>query len=174
MEKTPRPKPREGSSGELLQFSSALLEKIDAAVELLLAGSRARCILVIDRSGLIVSSGGDFSDVGSDTMGAVGAGVVAALRTLVADKETPEISIKLYGSDIGRIHFMVLANRLILLMMHSRENSTGEVRAASRQFASNILPLLREESEKMHDTDELVRSVQYIETKLNEMFGDLT
>ncbi len=167
-------KQREGSSGELLQFSSNLLEKIDAAVELLLAGSRARCVLVIDRTGLIVSSGGDASHVGSDTMGAVGAGVVAALRTLVADQETPEISIQLYGSEIGRIHFMVLANRLILCMMHSRDNSTGEVRAAARQFANNILPLLREESEKMYDTDELVRSVQYIESKLNEMFRDLT
>lgn len=153
-------------------FSSDVLEKIDEAVEVLLEESKARCALVIDRTGCLLSSAGDFYPLAEDTMGAVAAGVIAALNTMVSRATSPEVSIKLYGSDVDKIHFLVIKDRLILCMLHTRHTTGGQIRAAAKSFSNTVTPIIeREKSDSQEGTD-LAKSVQYIEAKLNDLFKE--
>ena len=158
----------------LVLFSEDTLLKIDAAIEVLLEESKAKCAIVIDRTGCILSSGGDFHPLNQDTMGAVAAGVIAALNTMVSRATSPEVSVKFYGSDIDKIHFQLVGDRLILCMLHSRHNTSGQIRSAAKSFIATINPVLEGEKTAADNGGDLAKSVQYIESKLNDLFKDLT
>jgi predicted regulator of Ras-like GTPase activity (Roadblock/LC7/MglB family) len=161
------------SSSGLIFFSSEVLEQIDRALLDLLEESKAKCAVLIDRTGCILSSAGDFHPMAEENMGAVAAGVIAALNTMVARASSPEVSVRFYGSDIDKIHFTVVADRLILCMLHSRQTTSGQIRSAAKAFSTVAKKLV--ESAKISDdteSEDLARSVQFIENKLNDMFKD--
>lgn len=158
----------------IIHFSDNVLSQMDEALETLLVDSKAKCALVIDRTGVILSSAGDFHPISKDNMGAVAAGVVAALNTMVSRATTPEVSVKFYGSDIDKIHFVVIADRFVLCMLHSRNTTTGQVRSAAKTFSTFIVPIIEKERASETHGENLIKSVQYIEDKLNDMFKDLT
>lgn len=160
----------------IVHFSNDTLEQMDDALELLIAESKAKCALVIDRTGCILSSAGDFHPLSQENMGAVAAGVIAAINTMVARASSPEVSVKFYGNDVvDKIHYMILGDRLILCMLHSRHTTTGQVRSAAKEFTQRMLPLIGSETTTAREEGEaLAKSVQYIETKINELFRDLT
>ncbi|CAN5294336.1 hypothetical protein BH09SUM1_BH09SUM1_08970 [soil metagenome] len=164
---------RHGKGGTgLVFFSNSALEQIDDALKTLLEESKAKCALVIDRTGCILSSSGDFYPLAEDTMGAVAAGCIAALNTMVSRASSPEVSVKFYGSDIDKIHFMLVAERLILCMLHSRQATSGQVRTAAKTFANTITPILKQDRSEEAATQDLAKSVQYIESKINDLFKE--
>lgn len=167
---------RNNAGTGIIYFSNEVLEQVDDALEVLLDESKAKCAMVIDRTGCILSSAGDFHPHAQDTMGATAAGVIAALNTMVARAASPEVSVKFYGSEIDKIHFMLLGDRLILCMLHSRHTTSGQIRAAAKAFSNTALPILRSEKTKEPATggEDLAKSVLYIESKINELFKDLT
>lgn len=160
-------------SADLTYFSEDLLATMDEALDVLLDESNAVCALVIDRSGCILSSCGSFEPIDRDNMGAVAAGVVAALTSMVAQASSPEVSVKLYGADPDKVHFMVVGNRLILCVLYTRQTTTGQIRAAAKSFAQALTPLLSKDATTQNDTAGVLKSVQYIESKLNDIFSDL-
>jgi predicted regulator of Ras-like GTPase activity (Roadblock/LC7/MglB family) len=173
MEKAARSRHSATGTG-IVHFSDEVLQKMDEALDALLDESKSRCAMVIDRTGCILSSAGDFAPLSQDNMGAVAAGVIAAINTMVARANSPEVSVKFYGSEIDKIHFVLLADRLILCMIHSRHTTTGQVRAAARSFANTMLPILAKDKASESQGANLAKSVQYIENKINEMFKDFT
>lgn len=159
---------------DVVLFSDEFLENLDDQIEILLHESKAKCAMVIDRTGCILSSAGDFHPLSIDNMGAMAAGVIAALNAMVSRANSPEVSVKFYGADVDKIHFMVLADRLILCMLHNRHITAGQIRQAAKNFNAQILPTIDRERQTSTGagTDELIRSVKYIESKLNELFLD--
>jgi len=172
-DKTPNTPGGHGNSTGFVYFSEVVISAMDEALGILVADSDARCALVIDRTGCILSSCGDFHPVDRDTMGATAAGVVGALSYMVAQSTSQELSIKLYGADPDKIHFSVLAERLILCVLYSRQTTTGQVRAAARTFTQTMTPLMAKEGTGQQDTESILKSVQYIESKLNDIFQDI-
>ncbi len=105
-------------------------------------------------------------------MGATAAGVVAALNTMVANASSPEVSIRLYGADVDKVHFLVIADRVILTLLYSRRTTAGRVRSAAKSFAQAVAPLIENQDDTTNH-EHLVKSVQFIENKLNDMFKDM-
>lgn len=156
----------------VVHFSDEFLEHLDDQVDVLLHESKAKCAMIIDRTGCILSSAGDFHPLSHDNMGAMAAGVIAALNAMVSRATSPEVSVKFYGAEVDKVHFVVLADRLILCMLHNRHTTSGQIRQAARNFTSAVLPTIDRERQTNTNagTDELLKSVQYIESKLNELF----
>lgn len=163
----------DSSASGLVHFSDDTLVSLDKALEILLEDSKARCALVIDRTGCILTFAGDFHPIGKEVMGATAAGVVAALNTMVATASSPEVSIRLYGSDVDKIHFYLIADRLILCVLYSRRTTAGVIRSAARTFAQTIRPIIDKDRSYAPRNDGLMRSVQYIESKLDDVFRDI-
>jgi hypothetical protein len=163
----------QAGNGGIVEFSEDILSTMDGALAMLLEETGSRCAFVIDRTGCILSASGDFHPIGRETMGATAAGVIAALNTMVAQAVSPEVSIKLYGSEVDKVHFYVIADRLVLGILQTRSSTTGTVRNAARSFAQTISPLLARDRAEGHDTQRVVKSVQYIESKLDDIFKDM-
>ena len=103
-----------GSGTNVYAIPPDQLENLDRALEKLLDSSKARCGLILDRTGMILAYAGDFHPVNPQVMGATAAGVIAALNSMVARAASPEINVRFYGSEVDRIHFLLLGDRLIL------------------------------------------------------------
>ena len=165
---------RSSSGTGIVHFSNEVLEQMDSLLDEMLDESKAKCAMVIDRSGCILSSAGEFHPLSQDNLGATAAGVIAAMNTMAARATSPEISVKFYGAEVDKVHFLVLADRLILCLMHSRNTTTGQVRAAAKAFAQQAIPLIAKEKGSESEGANLAKSVQYIESKINEMFRDFS
>lgn len=101
-------------------------------------------------------------------MGAIAAGAVAALNSLVARAESPELSIRFYGADVERIHFALLSDRLILTLVHPRIAGSGGVRAATKAFIQKVRPMIDRDQTR----PSTFQSLQFIENKLDQLFTD--
>lgn len=162
-----------GATGELVLFGDEVLKAMEEALHILVEETGARCAFVMDRTGVILAASGDFHPIGPETMGATAAGVIAALNTMVGRSTSTEMSVKLYGSEIDKIHFSLVIERLVLCTLQTRQTTTGTVRTASRTFAQSIAPLMVTEQDSSHDTQRVVKSVRYIESKLDDIFKEL-
>jgi predicted regulator of Ras-like GTPase activity (Roadblock/LC7/MglB family) len=161
------------SPSNLHGFSEGLLSIMQDALRDLVDVSRARCALVIDRTGCILSSAGDFHPINPSTMGAMAAGTIAALNSMVSRASSPEVSVKFYGGEVDRIHFLLIEDRLALCMLHGRQATSGQIRAAARAFLQRVSPELNPERPmSVEDTGHLRNAVHFIESKLDEMFMD--
>lgn len=151
---------------------SEALEKLEEMLEKLTDASRARCSLVLDRTGLILSGCGDFHPLNPAVMGATAAGVVAALNSMVARSASPEVSVRIYGAEVEKIHFVLLGERLILCLLLGRLTTSGQMRQAVKEFLNEVNPLLDRYRPDQQQGASVLQSVMYIETKLDEMFKD--
>jgi predicted regulator of Ras-like GTPase activity (Roadblock/LC7/MglB family) len=161
------------TTGDLVLFGDEVLKAMDEALHILVEETGARCAFVMDRTGVVLASVGDFHPTGPETMGATAAGVIAALNSMVGRTTNTEMSVKVYSSEIDKIHFSVVIDRLVLCILQTRQTTTGTVRTASRTFAQSITPLLVTEQDTSDDTQRVVKSVRYIESKLDDIFKEL-
>ncbi|MCB2154515.1 hypothetical protein KQI84_06485 [bacterium] len=161
------------SNAQFYSMSNEVLEIMHEGLEQLVKDSRARCALVLDRTGCIMASAGDFHPINPSTMGATAAATIAALNRMVSRASSPEVSVKFYGAEIDKIHFVLLGERLVLCLLHSRHVTSGQIRSAARTFVSKIEPEIEADKSAVRDQEAtLLESVNYIETKLDELFKD--
>lgn len=149
-------------------LSRRTIEELEGALTELWEQSRARCAFILDRTGCILASQGDFYPMNPQTMGAIAAGAIAALNSLVSRAESREVTIRFYGGEIERIHFALISDRLIVTLLHSHNATTGNIRNAVRNFIQRVRPILEREQTRPGP----IASVEYIEKKLDEMFRE--
>ena len=160
-------------TNSLFAVSDAVLDLVHEALETLVDESRAKCAMVVDRTGVIMASAGDFHPLNPSTLGATAAATIAALNTMVARASSPEVSVKFYGADVDKVHFVLIDERLVLCLLHSRHATSGQVRACSRSFVAAIQPHLDFDKRSKSDTDtDLLKSISFIEQKLDKLFGE--
>lgn len=160
----------------ILLFSQNCIDLMHSALRELVDLSRAKCAVVVDRTGCILAASGDFHPVNPGVMGATAAATIAALNSLVSRASSQEVSVKFYGGEIDRIHFVLIEERLVLCLLHSRQATSGQIRSASKAFLNRVLPAIEDEKRNMNteDTDNLLNAVFFIESKLDELFDDPT
>jgi hypothetical protein len=168
--------PVRGSGSQFYALSYKVLELVHEKLELMVSETSARCALLIDRTGCIMASAGDFHPINPSTMGATAAATIAALNTMVSRAHSPEVSVKFYGSDIERIHFFLVEERLILCLLHGRNVSQANIRSVAKAFATEIGKAVEADRRTgaKKEGRELLQSVNYIENKLDELFKDST
>jgi len=148
------------------------LDNLDRELEKLIDASKARCGLILDRTGMILGYAGDFHPVNPQVMGATAAGVIAALNSMVSRAASPEINVRFYGSEVDRIHFLLLGERLILCLLLGKHAMGGNVRSAVKSFSAAINPMLERFRPDARQAEEVMKSVAFIESKLDDMFTD--
>jgi hypothetical protein len=101
-------------------------------------------------------------------MGAIAAGALAALNSLVSRAESREVSIRFYGAEVERIHFALLTERLSVVMLYAHNPRITNVRASVRGFVQKVRPILERDQTRPGP----LASMEYIENKLDEMFRE--
>jgi len=149
-------------------LSARTLELLDSELQVLREQSKARCAFVLDRTGCILASCGDFYPMNPETLGAIAAGAIAALNKLVSRAESREVSIRFYGSEVERIHFTLITERVIVTLIHTSQIPTGVIRSAVKNFVQQIRPVIEGDQTRPAP----LASIQFIEKKLDKLFAD--
>ncbi len=162
-------------TGRVYALSCDVLDRMSEVLSELVETGGARCAAVVDCTGCIMGSEGDFAGVDPGTMGATAAATIAALNKMVSRESSQEVSVRFYGAALDRIHFVVVDSRLTLCLLY-KHGETGEgIRAAARSAAKRIAENVAEDRDNGlgRDQKDLIESVGYIENKLDELFKDL-
>ena len=152
---------------QFFSLSEDVLEGVEVALNELLTQSKARCCMVIDRSGCLVLQCGRFDSLHPEEMSAVGAGVFAALQSLVNMTESHELTVNFHTPNLDNIHFQEINKRMILAVIYRfYEVSEEVIREQSTTFVAETQPMLSGD-----ETDVVsLGSIKFISKKLDELF----
>jgi predicted regulator of Ras-like GTPase activity (Roadblock/LC7/MglB family) len=150
-----------------------LPEEAVKAIEKMLAElveeTHARYVQVIDRSGYVIVAHGQPMHVHPEELGAIAAGILSAMQVIVNLAESKESTIKFHSQTMTNFHFAWINPRVFLLVAFDGATPESLVRSKARHTAELIHPHLSQDETQPAD----LRSVQFIEDKLSEMFQDL-
>jgi len=168
----PKSSSRNSSTNQLYALSYRVLDLMDNSLADLLRNCDAKCALIIDRTGCIMASTGDFTGMEPSNMAATGAATIAALNTFAPGKGVHEASVDFHHDEADFIYFLTVENRLSLCIVYKHDNH-DELRKSCRLFADEIKREIQEDKEKIiTGKSDIQESVNYIESKLDELFKD--
>jgi hypothetical protein len=150
-------------------LSEETVGTIEKMLANLAAETRASYVLVIDRSGYVIVGHGRPTHVHPEELGAIAAGVLSAMQVIVNLSESRESTVKFHSKTMANFHFAWITPRVFLLVAFDGAQSESLVRNKARRTAELIYPHLVQGETQPTD----LKSVQFIEDKLTEMFQDL-
>ncbi len=153
---------------KLFAISKETIEIIEKHLQRLIKIAKPKCAFLFERSGYIICSKGEFEFLQPEDMGATAAGALAALQNMVNLTNSKEQTITFYNTNVDKIHFAMVTNRVFLAVLYDSETTNKKIRDAVKEFLRIINPYLTSDESK-HVT---FSSVQYINDKLNELFKD--
>jgi len=154
-------------SRNIVYVDPGVLARVDERISSVLKSTNSSAILLIERSGVVLASKGD-PPIHPDQMGAVAAGVYAAMNTMMRATRSEEMLMQLPDKDALLLFQYVDAGVFLCAFFHNPED-TNKVRVGLRALASEArCAVTEEQTQEMRDAG----SVEYIEEKLNELFGN--
>jgi predicted regulator of Ras-like GTPase activity (Roadblock/LC7/MglB family) len=115
---------------------------IDEALSNFLAGSFCRGVALIDRTGQLITTVGDFPDLDLDSFASLAAADFAANRELAAlVGETDFRTLVHQGVDSG-LYLQMMADRVILAALFDKRTTLGLVRFQAKRVASKLTTIL--------------------------------
>ncbi len=150
---------------ERLVFYRQDVEDIDRVLEEFLALSNAKCVLLIDRDGHLVTRKGELPDVNADSIAALVAGSFAATREMARMLGEKEFrSLHHQGSKDHHIQVNLVGNRTLFTVLFDERTTLGMVRFYSNESSARLQEVLEFARHRQRSAEE--------EVKLGDGFAD--
>ncbi len=148
----------------VLHVNPEVLEKVERHIVSILQEIHASSVLLIDRSGLVLAWAGN-PPLHPNEMGAVAAGVFAAMRTLLKSSRTEDFNISVAQSG-SNLQFQHVENGMFLCAVYADRVDEALVRNGLLTLAQEAVKSLTPN----RDNAVQVETTNFIEEKLNELF----
>ena len=153
---------------------------IDECLNKFVSGSYCRGVALIDRTGQLITTIGDFPDIDLDAFASLAAADFAAnreLATLVG--ETDFSTLVHQGADHG-LYFQLIADRVILAGLFDKATTLGLVRFQAKRAARRLGTILDELFDKigsggLEDVEDVALGAGFAEeagAEFDSLFGD--
>ena len=163
-----------------LVFYEDDIEAIDHILDAFLKRSAARCSLLVDKDGHMITARGETADVDLDTISALVAGSFAATRALAGQFGEKEFTALFHQGSTGNIQLSLVGDRALLTTIFEDTTTIGMVRLYAKEAAKRLTDIFtrkRDDAEQpaSHDDgddgqgDEEFSSGS--EDSLNNIFG---
>lgn len=113
-------------------------DKINLALKKLLKGSEAKCALLVDKDGHLVTRQGFTQSLDTTSLAALLAGSFASTREIARLVGEPEFSVLFHQGKRDHIHMSLVGDRSILVVVFDDRTTIGMVRLYAKE-ASNEL-----------------------------------
>ena len=127
-----------------LTFYKGDIDKIDKVILEFLNLSGARCAMLIDKDGHLVTKQGSTAGYDSDTVSALVAGSFAATKQMAKLLGEEEFSIMFHQGKEDSIQLSLVGDRTILAIIFDDKTTVGMVRLYAVQVADKLAQLFRE------------------------------
>ena len=169
---------KEGSAEDLrrrrLVFYEKDVEKIDRCLEEFLDSSQARCALLIDIEGHMVTSRGFTQSLDTTSIAALVAGSFASTAQLARNLGEKEFSVIFHQGENENIHISLVAGRCLLVIIFDDRTTIGMVRLYAKEVTGSLDTVFAGMEASRDDGPNPVTDTNFqreAEAKLDEFFN---
>ncbi|RKX26200.1 MAG: roadblock/LC7 domain-containing protein [Candidatus Zixiibacteriota bacterium] len=127
--------------------SLIILEKdsnrIDERLKKLLKGSEAKCALLVDKDGYLITRQGFTHSLDTTALAALLAGSFASTKEIAKLVGEPEFSVLFHQGKKDHIHMCIVGERSILAVIFDDRTTIGMVRLYAREAAVELTEILQ-------------------------------
>ncbi|MBI3873111.1 MAG: roadblock/LC7 domain-containing protein [candidate division Zixibacteria bacterium] len=146
------------------------IDRINAAMLRLLKKGEAKCALLVDKDGHLITRQGFTQTLDTTAMSALLAGSFASTREIARLVGEPEFSVLFHQGQRDHIHISLVGDRSILAIVFDDRTTIGMVRLYAREAADRIKELLSATSDEPTALDpDFTRSAA---AKIDSMFTE--
>jgi predicted regulator of Ras-like GTPase activity (Roadblock/LC7/MglB family) len=156
-----------------LVFYKEDIEIIGKSLNTFIKHSNARCALLVDKDGHMVTKEGESSTYDMDTISALVAGSFAATKQMAKLLGEEEFSIMFHQGKKDNIQLSVVGNRTILAVIFDDRTTLGMVRLYASQVSSKLAEIFDGISERKSEGEKISQDFgQAAKGKLDDIFGN--
>lgn len=157
-----------------LVFYREDVEEIDRTLDEFLALSSARCTLLVDRDGHLITRKGEAMPINADSVSALVAGSFAATREMARLLGEPEFSVLFHqGSKDNNIQISLVGERTLLTILFDNRTTLGMVRLYATEAARRLAEIFEKAKDRQTPPEEEVRLAEAFSDHAREMLGDV-
>ena len=162
----------EGMRSARLVFYKEDMDRIAKILDAFLKNANARCVLLDDKDGHLVTKEGESSTYDMDTISALVAGSFAATKQMAKLLGEEEFSIMFHQGKKDNIQLSLVGERTILAVIFDDKTTLGMVRLYASQVSSKLGELFSEIHERKSEGEKISQEFgQAAKGKLDDIFG---
>jgi predicted regulator of Ras-like GTPase activity (Roadblock/LC7/MglB family) len=161
-----------------LVFYEKDVDRIEEVLDRFLEASQARCALLIDLEGHLVTAKGFTAELDTTSIAALVAGSFASTREVARKLGETEFSVLFHQGANENIHVSLVAERALAVILFDDRTNIGMVRLYAQQIATDLGDILKEVETADHgkndpDSPRLGRDyTDAAEAQLDDFFGE--
>jgi predicted regulator of Ras-like GTPase activity (Roadblock/LC7/MglB family) len=130
-----------------LVFYEDDVEAIESILDAFLKKSAAKCALLVDKDGHMITARGATQAVDLDTISALVAGSFAATSALARQFGEPDFTALFHQGSRGNIQLSLVADRALLTALFDDHTTVGMVRLYATEAAKRLTTIFRKKQE---------------------------
>jgi predicted regulator of Ras-like GTPase activity (Roadblock/LC7/MglB family) len=148
--------------------------KIDGILRKLLKGSEAKCALLVDKDGHLITRQGFTHSLDTTALAALLAGSFASTKEIARLVGEPEFSVLFHQGKRDHIHMSLVNERTILVVIFDDRTTIGMVRLYAKETSEELNLVFENAQEKsVHGNQGLSDDfADSAESKLDDIFQD--
>lgn len=157
-----------------LVFYQEDMEKIDRYMAEFLKLSGARCALLVDKEGHLVTKKGESGDFDLDTISALVAGSFAATREMARILGDDQFSVLLHQGEKENMQLSLVGERTLMTVIFDESTTLGVVRLYADEIAKKLTKLFEKIMQRGGSGPQEGIGDEFggaAKTRLDELFG---
>jgi predicted regulator of Ras-like GTPase activity (Roadblock/LC7/MglB family) len=149
------------------------IKKIEALLTKLIKGSEAKCALLVDKDGHLITRQGFTHSLDTTALGALLAGSFASTKEIAKLVGEPEFSVLFHQGKKDHIHMSIVGERSILVVIFDDRTTIGMVRLYAKETTGELCRIFedigaKEQGESGVDSD----FADVAQDRLDDIFQD--
>lgn len=150
------------------------INKIDALISKMLKGAEAKCALLVDKDGHLITRQGFTHSLDTTALAALLAGSFASTKEIAKLVGEPEFSVLFHQGKKDHIHMTIVGERSILVVIFDDRTTIGMVRLYAKETAVELEKIFVDinNSDQKEQTGIDSDFTAQAEDKLDDIFQD--
>lgn len=160
-------------SNESLIIYEEELNKLDALLNKMLKGAEAKCALVVDKDGHLITRQGFTHSLDTTALAALLAGAFASTKEIARLVGEPEFSVLFHQGKKDHIHMSLVGERSILVVIFDDRTTIGMVRLYAKETSQELAKVFEEIMNKDVGAPDIPDDFsEQAQDKLDDIFQD--
>lgn len=160
-------------SDDSLIIYEAEITKIDNLLKKMLKGAEAKCALLVDKDGHLITRQGFTHSLDTTALAALLAGSFASTKEIAKLVGEPEFSVLFHQGKKDHIHMSIVGERSILAVIFDDRTTIGMVRLYAKETAQDLGKIFQEILDR-HEPSQGISDefADMAQDKLDDIFQD--
>jgi len=149
--------------------------QIDALISKMLKGAEAKCALLVDKDGHLITRQGFTHSLDTTALAALLAGSFASTKEIAKLVGEPEFSVLFHQGKKDHIHMSLVGERSILVVLFDDRTTIGMVRLYAKETAVALTGVFEQIKQNAQDNAQPTVSGEFAaeaQDKLDDIFQD--